>query len=187
MRNLLILCGLSLIIFSCGDDEGDLNVDCSISDLSVSIASQTASICGNPNASVTLDVSGGTGDFSFRVNNGEVVRTNTIGRLSPGINEILVKDAAGCEAVISVEIFEKEEVSFVESIRPILDTNCAITGCHVAGTSRQNFTLFERVQQLSTEIKRRTQSLEMPPGNRTISQSDIALIACWVDQGARDN
>ena len=78
-------------------------------------------------------------------------------------------------------------VSFSDTVEPIINTNCAIPGCHVAGSSRQNLTLFERVQGLAPEIKSRTQSGAMPPDGRVLSQRDIDLIACWVDSGAQDN
>ena len=78
-------------------------------------------------------------------------------------------------------------VSFASQVKPIIDLNCAISGCHVAGTGRVNFTIFSNIQANAAGIKARTASGNMPRGGGSLTTVEKKLIADWVDQGAKDN
>ncbi len=79
--------------------------------------------------------------------------------------------------------------SFSLSIAPIIDSNCAISRCHVNGQQQPAFLTYEQISFFAGKIKSRTSNGTMPPpesGNR-IEQLEIDKIACWVDDGAPDN
>lgn len=182
---------LKLLIFvlagfftSCGSDDSDPVVDCNLSNLTVSISNQTSSACGSTNGSVTVAASGGGGDYSYRIGSGAFSSSNTVDSLSPGNHEVTVKDSKECETTLMVSILS--DVSYESSVKTIIETNCATTGCHVAGTGRQDFSAFAAIKSNAAGIKSRTQSGNMPK-NGTITQEQKSLIACWVDDGAQNN
>lgn len=71
-------------------------------------------------------------------------------------------------------------------IELLINTNCAISGCHAAGGISPELTSYEKVKGRSDDIKGETQSLHMPPpsSGKTLTQEEIGHIACWVEQGA---
>jgi len=77
-------------------------------------------------------------------------------------------------------------VTFSSVIQPIINTSCAITGCHVPGTGRANFLNFNEIQNNAAGIKSRTQSRDMPRIG-SLTQLQIDQIGCWVDEGALNN
>ncbi len=81
-------------------------------------------------------------------------------------------------------VCDPEQVSFSSVIQPIIQTNCAISGCHVSGTGLPNFQDVNQIKFNAVEIKDRTRSLDMPRGGGSLSQEEIDLISCWVDSGA---
>ncbi len=82
-----------------------------------------------------------------------------------------------------------ESVSLSNDIIPIINQNCASSGCHVSGTNRVDLSLKENILQHAEQIKDFTQSDYMPPegSGKQLSESQKESIFCWVDQGALDN
>lgn len=72
---------------------------------------------------------------------------------------------------------------------PIIQQNCAVPGCHVAGTGRADFTVAANIIQFASTIRANTQSGIMPPASSglSISASQKELIFCWVTNGAQNN
>ena len=81
-------------------------------------------------------------------------------------------------------VCDPQQVGFSTVIQPIIQTNCAIKGCHVPGTGRANFEDANQIKFNAVEMKQRTQSLDMPRGGGSLSQKEIDQISCWVDSGA---
>lgn len=81
-------------------------------------------------------------------------------------------------------------VSFQSEINTIINTSCAIPGCHNGdnGASR-NWTIFSNVEDNAQALRARTTARTMPPPGSgvTITDEEIDLIACWVQQGAQNN
>ncbi len=82
--------------------------------------------------------------------------------------------------------FDCTGVNWSATISPIISNSCAIAGCHVPGTGRQNFLDLATVQANASEIKIRTGNRTMPQTG-TLTADQISQIACWVDDGAVDN
>ena len=75
-------------------------------------------------------------------------------------------------------------------IRPIIETKCAISGCHVnGGAGTGDFTRFSEISARAVTIKERinitdvNDALHMPQGD-TLSDNFIMKINEWVDAGA---
>jgi len=81
------------------------------------------------------------------------------------------------------EPIDCELVTFNDTILPIISTYCAISGCHVPGTGRQNFLVNNTIKDNAEEMKERTQIRDMPRRG-SLTQKQIDQIACWVDNGA---
>lgn len=84
---------------------------------------------------------------------------------------------------------EDSTASLSADIIPILQQNCAISGCHVDGTGRANFTVKDNIIQFASQISANTQSGIMPPSGsgRSLTNEQKELIYCWVNGGAEDN
>ncbi|HEY9559296.1 MAG TPA: hypothetical protein VIR29_00765 [Anseongella sp.] len=80
-------------------------------------------------------------------------------------------------------------VSLSSEIMPLLQSNCAIEGCHTAGTGLPDFSLKGNVLEYASEVKRRTAEGSMPPpySGIELSREEIMMISCWVDQGTLNN
>lgn len=95
-------------------------------------------------------------------------------------------DGFGCSGVV---------VSYEHDVWPIIETNCAIVGdggCHNGGNgASRDWRVFANVQSHAGQIKDR---ITRTPGTAgympkigSLSDEQIRLISCWVDQGAQDN
>jgi len=83
-------------------------------------------------------------------------------------------------------------VSYISEVRPITDTNCAITGCHNGDNgAERNWTVFSNFQSHSADVRRRIQlpatDGDHMPASGSITEDEIQTIVCWVDQGAKNN
>jgi len=141
--------------------------------------------CGTNNGSIEVMASGGSGNFSYSLNGSSFQSNPVFPNLDRGAYGIIVQDDIGCSVTDNVSIMSG--VSFQNQVGPIISTNCAISGCHASGTQRVNFEIFANIQARAAEIKSRTSSRDMPRGGGSLTQDEIDLIACWVDDGALDN
>lgn len=84
---------------------------------------------------------------------------------------------------------EDPGASFSLSIAPIIDSNCAVSGCHVSGQQQPTLLSYEQISSNAERIKSRTSDGTMPPpeSGLRLDQSEIDDISCWVDSGAPDN
>ena len=89
--------------------------------------------------------------------------------------------------VIPENLIECSEITYSQNVKPIIDSSCAISGCHIAGTGLPSWETLSTVQAFADEIKRRTEIRDMPRGGGVLSIDEITTIACWVDGGALDN
>jgi hypothetical protein len=83
-------------------------------------------------------------------------------------------------------------VSYINDVKPIVDTSCAITGCHNGDNGAdKNWTVFSNFQGKSSSVKDRITRPPGAPGHMplvgSITVDQIQAIVCWVDQGAKDN
>ena len=102
---------------------------------------------------------------------------------------LLTTDCAN-EDIERDECIENPNVSFQNEIKPILETNCIKSGCHNGdNVAVKNWSVFANVQAKAQEIKIRTGNKSMPRdiAPTGLPQEQIDLIACWVNQGAKNN
>jgi len=81
-----------------------------------------------------------------------------------------------------------ENTSFAVNVNPIIQTNCAISGCHAAGSTNGPgaLTTYSQIKNVAVQIKSAVVSRFMPM-NGSLTASQIQTISCWVDAGAPNN
>ncbi len=139
--------------------------------------------CDSSLGSIEISASGGEEPYSFSLNSGNSQQSNLFSNLAPGSFDVTVTDASGCATTQNVSL--TSGVSYSGAIQAIIETNCAISGCH-NGSISPDLRSFASIQASASRIKARTSNRSMPRG-RTLTQAQIDQIACWVDDGALDN
>jgi hypothetical protein len=159
----------------------------SVEHFSVDFATTPDTDCVTGNGVVEVTVNENTGPYQYAIDGGGFTAANRLENLRHGDHVLTIADAAGCGVQTSVNIPRGVTgVSWQNDIRPIMQTACAITGCH-NGISRNNdWRIYAQVKTNAAEIRKRTQNKSMP-FDTEMSQASIDLIACWVDEGAQEN
>lgn len=97
----------------------------------------------------------------------------------------------GCEYQSEEALFQEKELcesslTFSSHIEEIINTNCAVAGCHSPGGISPDLSTYEKVKERARDVAHETKTLQMPPpsSGKSLSQQEIDQIACWVEQGA---
>jgi len=154
----------------------------------INITATSGTLCGSSDGSITATASGGQGKLTFSIAGLSFQESGNFTNLPSGIYAVTVKDESGCTALKTATV--STGISFAAFIKPIIDSNCAVAGCHVAGTTGlPNFMIFSEIQLRAPGIKTLTDSRVMPPpgSGRSLTAQQIQRIACWVNDGAIDN
>jgi hypothetical protein len=159
------------------------------STLAASTVLETDDECLNDVGSITVNASGGVGPYEYRIGSQAFQSNSTFTLLRHGNYTVVVKDTEGCELTLNVNVPRGDTgTSYDTQIKPILTTRCALSGCHDGSSSLPNWTVLSNVQANAQNIKSRTTNRIMPPAGQTpLTDDQIALIACWVDDGAKNN
>ncbi|GAA5020343.1 hypothetical protein GCM10011506_05060 [Marivirga lumbricoides] len=138
--------------------------------------------CGSNNGSITIATEGGVEPLQFRIDTNDFQSTNVFNGLAQGKYQVLVKDANGCEVSSEVEI--TSDVVFSD-VKALISQNCATASCH-GGNVSPDFRQDGNIVSRASSIQSRTGSKSMPPpsSGKSLSDSQIQQIACWVNDGA---
>jgi hypothetical protein len=73
-------------------------------------------------------------------------------------------------------------ISYEETIRPVVESKCAVTGCHVAGFLPGDFTRYEVLKQKAEEgkIQLMVFSLGIMPPVHKLTEEEKAQLQCWL-------
>jgi hypothetical protein len=144
--------------------------------------------CVNGNGMIVANGIGGIEPYEYSINQGAFGPSPTFAGLSAGEYVVELKDSEGCLFSSSAAVFKGiTGVSFAGEIQPIIDTKCALTGCHNGDNgAERNWTIFSNVKTNASNIKTKTGDRSMPLTG-SLTQDQIDLIACWVDEGAQNN
>jgi len=84
--------------------------------------------------------------------------------------------------------------SYMNDIKPIIDATCALAGCHEANFLQGDFSAYEGLKDKATDgtlNNRAVVSKDMPPegtnGPAELTETQIQLIHCWIQDGAPNN
>jgi hypothetical protein len=142
--------------------------------------------CTQGNGSISVVVHEGTAPYLFKFADGEFAATSEFTSLRFGNYKLEVKDALDCSAHLDITVPKDEtNTSWTNTIRPLIVNHCSATGCH-NGVSRPDLRLYEKAKFYASQIKSLTADRSMP-FEGSLTQDQIDLISCWVDEGAREN
>lgn len=93
------------------------------------------------------------------------------------------------EELYPLESCDLTEVTFSQDIKPIIESNCAVPGCHVPGTGRVDYTSFQGLQIVINDgrLKQRAVVQRTMPPTGPLNSCDISKIEVWLDNGALNN
>jgi len=92
--------------------------DITTPDAIVAAVNKTDITCfGENDGSITINATGGTGDFIYSLDQVRYDTNNILTNLSPGVYSIYVQDANGCFEVLSITINEPDELVGTSTIR----------------------------------------------------------------------
>ena len=139
--------------------------------------------CGSSDGTIEAEANGGSGLLLFALGDGQFSESSVFSNLSQGEYQVTVKDEENCEVTKTIQV--QTNTSLVADIMPIIQKDCAISGCH-NGSQSPRLETNQEVIANAARIKSETQAGSMPR-NGTLSDQEIVLIACWVDDGALNN
>ena len=153
-----------------------------LSGLSISVETINADCEGN-SGSISITAVGGEAPYQYKIGNEAFQTDNTFGNLATGEYTLVAEDASGCQVTQEVEI--SAEVSF-SSIQSIIQASCVSSGCH-GGNVNPDFRNTNNIIDKAARIKARTSGGSMPPASsgKSLTDDEVALISCWVDNGAK--
>lgn len=76
------------------------------------------------------------------------------------------------------------DISFVTDIQPIISSKCIM--CHDGSQPIPDFRTYQVIKNNAAKVKQLTASRVMPQTG-SLTDAQIKLIGCWVDDGAPDN
>ena len=73
-------------------------------------------------------------------------------------------------------------------IQSIIKSSCALSGCHTGDVPQPKYDTYTAVKTFASSIQSRVSDKSMPPAGATaLSEAQIKLITCWVQNGAPEN
>ncbi|HEY8897906.1 MAG TPA: hypothetical protein VIM79_23940 [Niastella sp.] len=93
--------------------------------------------------------------------------------------EEILYGASSCDGI---------NASYSASISQIIQTNCAVSGCHADGSTNGPgaLTSYDKIRNAAVDIKSAVVTGLMPQGGK-LTSTQIRTISCWVDHGAANN
>lgn len=145
--------------------------------------------CFTDNGSIIVTATGGTPPYQIKIDNGIFGSATTFLNQKNGNHTLIVKDGVDCQRVLIVSVGRgNTSISYSAVIAPIFTATCNFSGCHGAGSSGRDWTIYSDVKANASVIKSRTSNRSMPIGSGpTLTDAEIKQIACWVDDGALNN
>lgn len=165
----------------------NVTIDPAGTDLVADVSTSADTQCFDNNGIIEIQAAGGESPYQYNIGEG-FSEANIFNNLGPGEYEVEVQDGVGCMVSVIAEVPKGDTgTSYENDINPIMTSSCAITGCHNGDNGANlDFTDFSLLQSKADLVKLRTQNGSMPPSG-SLTEEEIALISCWVDEGAKDN
>jgi hypothetical protein len=149
--------------------------------------------CFSDNGSFKITASLGNAPYQFQFQQSSFKKSTTgdttISNLKSGNYIVTVKDATDCTNTINVLVPSNTGIKYSGTIKAIIETRCSITGCHNGDIGANlNWNTLSVVLTNAAKIKANTTNKAMPPKDATpLTDEQIKQIACWVDDGAKNN
>lgn len=154
--------------------------------------------CGTPanNGSITATATGSTG-FTYSINNGVTFQaSNVFNNLAAGNYTVIARNSNGCTGTsATISVGTAAAGPLFSEVRSIIQTNCAVGGCHDANTMQNgiNFSNQCHIIDQRDRIKARavdqagTGSQMPPPPRPSLTAAERQKITDWINAGGGFN
>jgi len=184
LQKILGMAILALFLYSC--DNSNEDPDPCGNGPEISITSVIATVDGKETGEIAAEATAGSGSYMFSIDGVNFQGSGTFSNLAADDYSIVVKDANECTDTDMATVVSVPEVFYSNQIKPIIDANCQRSPCHGSNGSIPSFATYNDTKLNAQGIKFRTGNGTMPPSG-PLPDSEIELIANWVDQGAPNN
>ena len=181
---ILVFITIALLLIGCGGggSSDDEPVVCNVTNSPVlQLLSTAPSPCGQMVGALSVNASG---NVTYSIDGQTFQNSGVFADLASGPYTVTAKNENGCIAEMQVTI--ESGISFNEAILPIIEVDCAISGCHVTGAQAPDLTVRSNIFSAATRIKNQVETRNMPRG-RTLTSTEIEKIICWFNDGSPDN
>lgn len=88
----------------------------------------------------------------------------------------------------SVDCSTVTNKAFAANVSPLIQSRCAISGCHAAGSGNGPgaLTTYAQISAASSRIRTAVANGTMPQGS-SLSTAEKNSIVCWIDSGSPNN
>ena len=82
-----------------------------------------------------------------------------------------------------------EQLTYDTDVKPIVDANCAVPGCHVPGTGRAVLENYVQVKSIvdNGQFEDRVLTNKTMPPNQALSVCNLDKLQAWLNNGAPEN
>ena len=124
LLNRLAIVAAACCVTSCYYDEIPKAVDCTLTDLKVSMVSKLdATSCKSINGQIKVAASGGKGPYNFSLGDGSYQTNPIFDKLGSGSYRIMVKDVQGCMNEVQVDVAAANS-NLIGTVTSKPDTEC---------------------------------------------------------------
>ena len=144
--------------------------------------------CQSPaTGSITVTAAGGTGPYTFRLNNGAFQSSNIFSALVTGSYIVTARDVNGCSASTSATVLDMPAGPLFAAVRTVVQNNCV--SCHNGTVTEggMNWTIDCNIVTFKDRIKIRAvdgNPSPMPPTG-FIPPSEQQKIINWINAGGK--
>lgn len=110
MKKLLVAVLSVWLVAGCQSESEDPQVDCATSSLNLSVTNITDASCSASDGSLTVSASGGSGDYTYRLNTGQSNSSGTFNNLAAAVYTVTVDDG-DCTVETSATVNNVEGVT----------------------------------------------------------------------------
>lgn len=98
------------------------------------------------------------------------------------------KDNNGGGGTFTVDCSTVTNKAFAADVNPIIQSTCAVSGCHATGSGNGPgaLTTYSQISAAASRIRTAVANGSMPQGG-SLSTSQKNSIICWIDNGAPNN
>lgn len=147
--------------------------------------SGTSSGCDISDGTLTIEAAGGDGNYQYKIGKEDFQISAHFTDLSAGKYEIMVKDGAGCVAFEDFQIFSN--LSYFADIKPLITRGCIANECHAGTNDLLDMTDLEAIRENDSLIIEKIVNGNPISKNGTLTENEIKIITCWLEDGAPDN
>ena len=164
------------------------NINVTAAGFNVSADVEPDDLCLDGDGSVTITVEDGQAPpYQYQIQGQSFTDNNLFNGMEEGSHLITVKDNNNCTVHLNITIpHGNTGTSWANDIKPIIESRCATSGCH-DGQFRPDLRIYDKAFFYRNLMKKYTQDGSMPFDGPKLTQDQVKLIACWVDDGAPQN